>query len=168
MVADGFANWLVDRCNLARAQYTPSQWRQILDGPPPFNTEEQHIVVARKYYRWRLIGIAPNGDLMFEVKNDSNMKIPFLSLGLRSTDGKFEGSIALSVGHLAPRESGIIVKPCYTGIIAPDQLFPFDLPDPGPEDRHAYWEFRTRGILQLTNCVVGSSGSSDGVRGRFS
>jgi len=79
--ADGFEEWLKAKCASARRQFKKRQWAAIEEGPPPFNDKEQAIIEARKQFRWRVVGIAPNGDLQFEVFNRSGMILPYLTVG---------------------------------------------------------------------------------------
>ena len=81
--ADGFLDWLKAKCSVARKQYKKKEWEAIEHGPPPFTAQEQAVVEARKHFRWRVLGIAPNGDLRFEIHNGSDMILPSLSVGVR-------------------------------------------------------------------------------------
>ena len=82
------------------------------------------------------------GALRFRVENASEMMLPYLSVGIRSKDGRIEGGVWLPTLHLAPGENAVIEKGCYRGLIEPGNLEAFPLPDPTPEDRERYWEFR--------------------------
>jgi hypothetical protein len=145
-VSDDFETWLRKRCQAARRRYKKRQWEAIKPGPEPFSPEEERIVVARRRYRWRVLGVAPNGDLRFEVHNGSDITLPFLSLGVRGKPNPkntypLNGGVWLAVDTLAPGETGIIEKDCYKKLLNPVETEVFELPDPGPEDRERFWEF---------------------------
>ncbi len=130
-----------------RKQYEKREWEAIENGPPPFTQEEQAVVEARKRFRWRVVGISPNGDLRFEVHNGSDMVLPYLFLGVRGTlrppnTGPLHGGARLPVGPVRPGSTAIIEYECYKKLVAPENVEVFDLPDPGPEDREYYWEFK--------------------------
>ena len=145
--ADGFLEWLEAKCSWARKQYKKSEWEAIENGPPPFTPEEQAVVNARKQFRWRVVGIAPNGDLRFEVHNGSGMTLPYLFLGVRGNlrppkNGPLNGGAYLPVASIRPGETKVIEHGCYKKLVAPEDVEVFDLPDPGPEDRQFYWELK--------------------------
>ena len=132
---------------MARKQYKKSEWGFIENGPPPFTEEELAVVEARKRFRWQVVGVAPNGDLRFEVHNGSDMTLPYLFLGVRGklrppNSGPLGGGARLPVGSVRPGRTATIEYGCYKKFVAPEDVEVFDLPDPGPEDREYYWEFR--------------------------
>jgi hypothetical protein len=143
--ADSFSGWLEDRCRRARKRYSKQRWAQIVEGPPPFTEFERQIVEARGRYRWKKAGIAKNGDIHFEVYNGSQMTLPYLSIGIDDEDGVLGGGGAfLPVGKIKPGETRTISFDCYKDAVAPERIRAFTLPDPGPEDREFYWEFRAK------------------------
>lgn len=142
-VADGFKIWLKNRCLLARKSYGKKKWAEIVDAPPPFTDDERSIIDARRHYRWKVVGVSKAGNLIFEVRNESNRILPYLSIGIRSKDGHFHGGIWLPVSEIAPGEKAIIEKESYKGLVSASELEAFELPDPEPEDRERYWEFRS-------------------------
>lgn len=106
------------------------------------------IVKARKQFRWRVVGVAPNKDLRFEIHNGSAMTLPYLSVGVRGKlrppkHGPLNGRVFLPVGPIRPGETKVVEFGCYKKLISPEDTEAFALPDPGPEDREQYWEFRT-------------------------
>jgi hypothetical protein len=146
--ADGFEDWLKAKCKSARKRFKKKEWEAIEKGPPPFNDHEQAIVEARKLFRWRVVGIAPNEDLRFEIHNGSAMTLPYLSVGVRGKlrppkNGPLNGGAFLPVASIRPGETKVVEFDCYKKFIAPNDTEAFALPDPGPEDREQYWEFRT-------------------------
>ena len=143
--ADGFEPWLKAKCRAARTRYKKREWEAILQGPPPFTIEEQAIVAARRKFRWRVVGSADNGDIQFEVHNGSDMVLPFLSIGIRGKHGQVNGGVWLKVASILPGETRVIEKDCYKKWLPPEDVDAFEKPDPGPEDRDRYWEFRALG-----------------------
>ena len=67
--AVSFEDWLKIRCESARRRFKKKDWNAIERGPTPFTTQEQAIVEARRQFLWRVVGIAPNEDLRFEIHN---------------------------------------------------------------------------------------------------
>jgi len=141
--ADGFEEWLTKKCKQARRQYKKTEWSAILEGPEPFTDKEKAIVAARDQFNWRLIGIAENGDLRFEIHNGSNIVLPYLTIGVRSRhEGGLVGGAWLKVSHIPPGATGIVEMDCYKDYVRPEDVEVFNEPSPGPEDRDQYWEFR--------------------------
>ena len=70
------------------------------------------------------------------------MTLPYLSIGVHGTQGRVQGGIWLPVSHIPPGTTAIIEKGCYKDFLPPQDVETFELPDPGPEDRKVYWEFR--------------------------
>lgn len=145
-VADGFQAWLTKRANLARRQYTKRQWAEIVAGPPPFTPEQQRIVEARRKFRWRVVAISNSGDIQFEVHNGSDVILPFLTIGIRgkqrNSNAILNGGIWLPVGSVLPGQTAVIEKECYKKLLDPRDVVAYDEPDPEPEDRDRYWEFK--------------------------
>ena len=78
----------------------------------------------------------------------SDMTLPYLFLGVRGklrppNGGPLNGG-ALSGSSIRPGETRVIEHDCYKKVVTPEDVEVFDLPDPGPEDREQYWEFKTR------------------------
>ncbi len=140
--ANGFEDWLKSICASARKRYRKAQWQWIVDGPPPFSPHEIRIREARRLFRWTIVGVSESGDLRFEVTNGSEMSLPFLSIGIRGKDGFLQGGAYLPVTDILPGQTKSIDFDCYKKQISPDRVEAFGLPDPEPEDREVYWEFR--------------------------
>ena len=145
--AVGFEEWLRAACASARKQFRRKEWEAIERGPAPFSESEQAIVRARRLYRWRIVGIAPNGNLRFEVHNGSTMMLPYLSVGIRGQlwppkTGPLLGGVWLPVSAIPPGETAVVEFNCYRDLVDPKTVEAFDKPDPGPEDRDRYWEFK--------------------------
>ena len=141
-IAGSFGDWLEKRSNTARRRYGKRRWAEILRGPKPFSEEEEAIVAARRQFKWRLLGVSDDSLCRFEVENNSSRTLPYLSIGVRSRDGRVSGRVWLPVAQLPPGTKVVITKECYKGVMSPEELEAFPLEDPGPQDRDRYWEFR--------------------------
>jgi hypothetical protein len=147
LFANGFEEWLEKKGKWARRQFKKKDWKKIEEGPPPFTPEEQLIVKARRLFRWKYIGISGNDALRFEVHNGSAMILPYLTIGLRDTRSspearRPEGGVWLPVSSVLPGATKVIEHSCSNPALPPEFIKPVPMPDPGPEDRHEYWEFR--------------------------
>jgi hypothetical protein len=145
--ADGFLDWLKGKCKWARKKFKTNEWEALQHGPSPFSEQELAIVEARKDFRWRVVGIAPNGDLRFEIHNGSDMILAYLSVGIRGKlrppkNGPLNGGGHLPVSSIHPGETKIIRHDCYKKLIAPEDTEVFDRTDWGPEDREQFWELK--------------------------
>lgn len=137
-----FSQWLKDSYEVVKSRYSSRAWRRIVDGPIPFSASEMNVVNARGKYFCRIIGIADDGDALIHVFNNSEMKLPYLTIRVEEKGGDFlDGSVWLDVGRIGPGESGVIKKNCYKDIISPEKLQLRDMPAPIPEKKSAYWEF---------------------------
>ncbi|QVL32280.1 hypothetical protein KIH39_26190 [Telmatocola sphagniphila] len=146
--AIGFEEWLKSKCKAARKRFKKPEWEEIERGPLPFSEFERIIIDSRKRFRWRVVGIAQNEDLQFEITNESSLNLAYFSIGIKGTlrppkSGPLNGGIHLPVSFLNPGETKIIEFDCYKKYVQPTDIVAFDLPDPEPEDRENYWEFRT-------------------------
>jgi len=139
--AESFDEWLERRAASARKRYKKKDWRAIVQGPAPFSAAELAIVKARSKFRMRLLGVTPTGALRFEVSNNSDRRLPYLSIGLRSPD--MEGGAWLDIGTIGPGTTGVVEHAGYSEITDPHTVEAFPIPEPEPEDRDRYWEFRT-------------------------
>lgn len=145
--ASGFEQWMEDKCTASRNLFKKKQWTAIEKGPLPFSEQEKAIVDARKQFRWRVVGVAPSGDLRFEVYNGSTTNLSYLSVGICGEmqppkSGTLNGGVWLPVSSVSPGDTRIIEKDCYKNLIDPSAVKVFEQPDPEPEDRERYWEFR--------------------------
>lgn len=143
--ADGFEGWLTKRCKSARAKYNKREWAGVLSGPRPFTPEEQAVVAARRLFTCRAAGVTAAGDMLFEVHNGSGTVLPFLSVGVRweGESGSLKGGVWLPVTHVRPGQTAVVEYDAYKGMADPEKAEVFMLPDPEPEDRDRYWEFKT-------------------------
>lgn len=143
-VADSFERWLTASCAKIKDGYTKKQWEDIVRGPKPFTAKEVEILNARRSIRWTKLGIDAEGNHIFEVVNQGRYTLPALTVGVRSKDRRLNGAIRLSIGHIGPGQKDIVHADCYKDLVSPQDVEVFDLPDPKPEDRDFYWEFRNR------------------------
>jgi hypothetical protein len=141
-VGDAFGSWLRLCAERARKKYKKREWETILRGPDPFTVDELGIVEARRLFRWRVVGLSDSGDIRFEVTNGSRGRLPYLSIGIRSKDGRLNGGVWLPVSTIAPGETAIVEKDAYKNLVKPSDIEAYPKPDPDPEDRERYWEFR--------------------------
>lgn len=142
--ADGFAEWLEAKCRTTRRRYRKAEWAEIQNGPAPFTPREAAIVAARAQFQWKVAGIADNGDLIFDVHNGSDLVLSYLTIGVRRRDdGEPFGSVWVPVGNIAPGTSATVKRACHKKLIAPSAIETYAEPQPGPEDRLQYWEFKT-------------------------
>lgn len=143
---ESFEEWLRKHCARVRKYYTKNEWRAIEEGPPAFDASEKRIIEARRLFRWDIVGIADNGDVEFQVYNGSNLVLPYLSIGIRGKmrhiDDTLEGGVWLPIASVLPGHSAVIAKDCYKNVVDPKDVVAFAEPDPEPEDRDRYWEFR--------------------------
>lgn len=108
----------------------------------PFSAKQPRIVAARRKFRWRHTGFAPNGDAVFEVFNDSDMRLPYLSIGVQGRGGtKLIGGVWLDVSGIEPGCSGFVQRDCYKDQLTQEEVECFAKEDPTPETRDRYWEF---------------------------
>lgn len=140
--AESFEKWLKKRCSDARRKYGARRWQEIVQGPEPFSQEEMRVLEARRKFQWEVAGITSNGDLRFKVTNGSELSLPYLSVGIRSPAGDFEGRVFVPITHVAPGATTVVEVDAYKKNVDPSEVQVFPLPDPEPEDRDRYWEFR--------------------------
>ena len=139
----GFESWLVESCRLARRQFKKKRWEEVINGPPPFTEDEMKIIKARRLFKWRVVGIAEDGDLLLDISNESNMSLPYLSVGV---SGKKigRGGVFIPISHIQPGEHKVVKVDCYKEADPPNKVELFQKPDPLPETRDSYWEFRMK------------------------
>ncbi|WP_153009498.1 hypothetical protein [Mastigocoleus testarum] len=141
-IADSFYNWIVKRCEDARNFYTDLEWDRIKNNPYSFNDKELEIVEARKKIKWRKIGFSNDGDVRILVRNESNLTLPFLTIGFRGKNPAIEGSIWLPISHVIPGQEYIVEHSGYKEYISTENSEFYHLPDPTPEEKDIFWEFR--------------------------
>jgi hypothetical protein len=139
---DDFESWLVAKCQSAKTRFSRAEWRVVREGAKPFTERERRIVAARKQFTWQVLGVDPDGDHRFEVRNGSEIVLPYLTLGVESNDHEPVGGIWLPVSAIGPGETGILKRGVYKGAMNPADIVIVDKPDPLPEERDRYWEFR--------------------------
>lgn len=142
-----FERWLSDRCAKEKKSFTKSEWDAIEAGPKPFSSDELKIIEARRNFDVDIAGTTSSGAKLFFVKNRAKMVLPFLSVGIqarfRESDTEWlHGGVWLPVASIRPGESGTVEKDCYASLVLPETVEIALRPDPKPEDRDYYWEFR--------------------------
>ncbi|HJV53014.1 MAG TPA: hypothetical protein VJ652_16215 [Noviherbaspirillum sp.] len=109
----------------------------------PFSKRDQRIVDARRKFKWRHVGFAENGDAIFEVANQSDMRLRYLSIGIQGRgESKLIGGVWLDVSDIAPGSTGFVQRDCYKDKLLPEELEVFEKDDPVPETKDRYWEFK--------------------------
>jgi hypothetical protein len=141
LVSNDFEEWLSESCAIIRSTYGKAKWCEIVRGPMPFTKEEQEIIESRRAICWQVLGIDAEGNHIFEITNASNRTLPVLTLGIRSKNRRLNGAILLEIGHIGSGQNGVAHAGCYKGLISPQEIEVFSLPDPRPEDRERYGEF---------------------------
>jgi hypothetical protein len=116
--------------------------KSIVKRSRPFSKKEQQIVAARRQFKWRHVGFAVNGDALFEICNESDMRLPYLSIGVQGRGGsKLIGGVWLDVSGIDPGNVGTVQKDCYKDKLLPEEVEFFAKEDPVPETKDRYWEF---------------------------
>jgi hypothetical protein len=79
---------------------------------------------------------------MFEVANESDMRLPYLSIGVQGRGGtKLVGGVWLNVSGIEPGCSGLVQHDCYKDQLPQEEVECFSMEDPTPETKDRYWEF---------------------------
>jgi hypothetical protein len=141
-VAEDFEEWLMESFVQIRENYEPTEWAKILRGPKPFTSDEQEIINARRLMLWKVLGINPGGNYIIEVTNTSCRSLRALTIGARSNDKRLNGAVRLNVNHIGPGHNDVLHVDCYKDFAPANEIELFSLPDPQPEDRDYYWEFK--------------------------
>jgi hypothetical protein len=143
-INDNFGEWLKVSYDRARSTFSARAWERICAGPKPFSRQQQRIVEARRKFTVRHTGFAKNGDATFSVRNDSDMTLPYYSLGVQGKGGtKLVGGVFLDVSSIPPGTEKSVRKDCYKESLRQDELEIFELPEPIPEKKEGYWEFKS-------------------------
>jgi len=148
--ADGFEEWLSNRCKNARKKYSQRRWQEILQGPRPFTERELKIVDARKHIQWRITGITKNGNVKFEVHNGASIALPYLFVGVRDKGGLLKNcGVHLPINDIRPGDTEVVEVDCYKDLVPPEEIEAYPVIDVGPEDREFHWEFRQENSKNL-------------------
>ncbi len=144
-IADSFEEWLGIRSSDARELYDDTEWKEILNGPKPFTDEEEAIVKARRLFQWHVVEFDKNRNVKIAVKNNSNLVLPYLTIGMKikkSTQDSqvWQSGIYLNVSDIQPGQERILDHQINQEIFTPDNTEFFQLAEPLPEERQEYWE----------------------------
>jgi len=129
-------------CEEARKNFTEEEWNAIKVGPLPFSASEEEVVRARRNMKWKFLGIDEEGRHIIEITNTGATQLPVLKIGARSRDGSLNGGVLLNTDGLGAGETRLLRIACYRGLVSPEEIDLFSLPDPRPDDRSRYPEFR--------------------------
>jgi hypothetical protein len=144
VIASNFSEWLIDAYQWAKSKYSTKRWASISAGPQPFTIEEQKIADAVQEFHFNLLGFHEDGDALIEVKNDSTLTLPYLSVGVKDkSDAVLIGGAWLNTSKIEPNQKAIIKHNCYKDRIKQDEVMLFRRYKPIPEKREAYWEFKS-------------------------
>jgi hypothetical protein len=138
-----FYEWLLDNYEIVKQNMSEAQWGEILNGPAPFTKSELHIIEARKEFSYSLLGFTEAGDARIFVENKSQTLLPYLTIGVAEQPLQ---TYWLPVDDLKPGESKILTVDLYKKFIPRDRIKLFELPDPEPEDRNIFWEFKANWV----------------------
>ena len=144
-VANSFEEWITMRCEDARNSYSEEEWEEIVNGPKPFTSEEKQIVEARKKFKWELIGFTEDGNLKIKVENNSNLTLPYLTIGFQGKydeHNSMQGAVWLDVSEVKPGQERVLSHSGYKEIVDRENVELYQLEDPIPEERSRFWEFR--------------------------
>jgi hypothetical protein len=137
-----FEEWFVTSCRSAKKRYSSKEWKRILEGPRPFSQAELKILEARRRFQWSVVSVDER-EWRFVVHNNSEITLSYLSIGYVSIDGKTETGKWLDVSRIGPGQSALITDDWSHWSYSPLDFRAVPRPDPQPEDRDRYWEFRT-------------------------
>jgi hypothetical protein len=137
-----FSQWIMDHAKKARKTYTRKEWQEIVRGPTPFSPEEEHLLRARKKFKWKTRGVTEDGELMIEVSNESDMVLPFLTFDVVFPGRNIVGGEYLNVSGIKPGETSVLTRMSYCRLSDLNQIEIDLAPEPWPEDRDCYWEFK--------------------------
>jgi len=133
----------VEECPKCHGQLIGCDCRSKPRKVKPFSPREMQIVSARRNFKWRHVGFARNGDARFEVINNSSMQLAYLSVGVQGRGGtKLVGGVWLDVSKIPPGGRGTVQMDCYKDMLSRNETECFEEPDPTPETRDRYWEFK--------------------------
>jgi hypothetical protein len=139
-VAATFEEWLKRTFIKGRNLYSKSEWKSILEPVSPFSPQEQQIIKAISHFSFRKIGVSEKGNILVEITNHSDIRLPYLSIGVKLSS-ESEGKCALPTREIDPGTSRIVEHPIYRNVADPHTIELFRLPIPDPEDRVYYLEF---------------------------
>jgi hypothetical protein len=131
-VASSFGEWFT----LAATELLS---QRHLTGDAAFTEKEKQILQLRKLYQWQVIGHTDKA-VAISITNMSNSTLNCITLGIQSKDGTLNGAVKVDVSDLAPGRTKNINLDCYSDLIHPSCVNVFDLPDPTPGTRTAYFE----------------------------
>lgn len=147
-VADNFEEWLTSRCTEARESYDNQEWENILGGSKPFTDQEKAIIKAREQFQWQVVEFNENRSIKVLVRNNSDLVLPYLTIGMRTrktgqASQVWESGIHLDVSNIQPGQESVVEHSIHQSVFTPDNTEFFDQVNLIPEDRQQYWEFRS-------------------------
>jgi len=124
-IADSFEEWLIIRCTDVRESYDAKEWKEILNGSKLCTSEEEAIVEARRQFQWQVVGFDKNRTVKIAVRNNSNLVLPYLTIGIKTKNPTqngqvWESGIDLNVSDIQPGQDRIIEHQIHQQIFTPD------------------------------------------------
>lgn len=144
-IADSFEEWLTIRCTDMRESYDAKEWKEILNGSQRFTSESEAIGEAKRQFQWKVVGFDNNRNVKIAVRNNSNLVLPYLTIGIKTKNpiqnGQvWESGISLNVSGIQPGEEHIIEHQIHQPIFTPENTEFFQLTVTVPEEQHKDWE----------------------------
>ena len=139
--AISFEAWLKQTCEKARKSFTKAEWKEILQPPKPFTEKEMAVVKAMELYKFRKVGVTPDGKVQIEIHNGSSLTLPRFAIGASWSKG-CRGGVYAPTADLLPGETKMIEEFVYKGNADPYDLKLFRRPLPLPEERPYYLELQ--------------------------
>ena len=149
--ADSFDQWLAMKWRSRTRRFrTKANLQAAMTAAEPFTAAELAIVAARRQFVWRSLGMTEDGGIRVEITNNSTLQLPYLSIGVAGVrqgstlPASLIGWCSVEVRDLQPGQSVVLEMGAYKSLarhFSSRELV--ERPDPDPEDRELYCEFRT-------------------------
>jgi len=139
-LAGSFEQWLVQSCRRSQQYFSKRQWAELRQPVAPFTEAEMKVVEAIPLFQFKKLGVSPEGKLVVEVQNNSQIEMPWLSIRMEWPGGVGGGSLVTA--GIKPGETKVIEKEnLYANIVSSEEIELVRKPIPTPEDRAYYAEF---------------------------
>jgi hypothetical protein len=142
-VGSDFNAWFAGAFARIRDSYSNEEWQALREGAKPFTARELAIIQARKNFDVAIEGIEHDNRVRLRVRNGSDLTLPWLTVGVRSTDPPLEGALWLDVSKIEPGATSTITVDAYRDQVDPSNL-EIELRDPRPDDRNSFRELTAR------------------------
>jgi hypothetical protein len=142
-VGASFDEWFASACERIRNSYSDEEWKALLDGPSAFSSRERAVIEARRKFDVSIEGIEPDKRVRLRVHNGSELTLPWLTVGVRSTNPPLEGALWLDVSNIKPGTTATLTVDAYRDQVDPANI-ELELRDPRPEDRKSFRELSSK------------------------